>query len=134
MGEAPSETVVGPFFSAKLANANPRRPRLHDRLMLGSYVLPQEWDCPSADMVASGPKAAREIIDRWSPFNKRESSVAHMQDLYPTFLRVRVAARAEEYSISFLGYLDRKSFQHMAEYGMLIYNHDFNESAELVCY
>ena len=67
-GKACSEIVVGSSFSTKLANAGPRRPTLFDWLMLGSYVLPQEWDCPLADTVAPGPEAAREIIDRWSPF------------------------------------------------------------------
>ena len=102
--------------------------------MLGLYVLPQEWDCPLADTVAPSPKAAREIIDRWSPFSKRESLVAHMHDFYPTLLRVPIVACVEEYSILFPDYLDRKSFQHMVEDGMLICNHDFNESVELVCF
>ena len=83
--------------------------------------------------MAPGSEVAREIIDRWSPFNKRESSVAHMRDLYPYSL-VHVAVRAKEYSFPFLGYLVRKSFQHLAKDGMLIRNHDFNESTELVCF
>ena len=86
VGEALSEIAVGPLFSARLANASPRRPRMSNRLVLGSYVMLQEWDCPSMDTVAPGPKAAREIIDYWSPFNKRESFVACMHDLYPTLL------------------------------------------------
>ena len=56
-----------------------------------------------------------------------------MGDPYPTLLRVPVVARAEEYSIPF-GYLERESFQRVAEDGMLILHHDFNESAELVCF
>ena len=51
-GEAHSEIATGPSFSARLANANPRRPRLLERLMLSSYVQPQEWDRPWANMVA----------------------------------------------------------------------------------
>ena len=39
VGEAPSEIVVGSSFLARLANSGPRRPRLPDRLMLGSFVL-----------------------------------------------------------------------------------------------
>ena len=39
LGEAPSEIVVGPSFSAKLANAGPCRLRLPNRLMLSLYVL-----------------------------------------------------------------------------------------------
>ena len=84
--------------------------------------------------MAPGLEAAREIINHWSPFNKRESSVSKMCDLYPTLLRVKVAAPVEEYSIPFPDYLDRKPFQCVAEDGMLIRNHDFNESAELVCF
>ena len=60
--------------------------------------------------MAPSPNAAREIIDRWSPFNKRESSVAYMLDLCLTLLRVPVVARDEEYSVPFPIYLDRKSF------------------------
>ena len=74
-----------------------------DRLLLSSYVPPQEWVHPSLDMVAPMLEGAREIIYRWSPFNKRESSVMHMHDLYPTILQVLVAARAEKYSIPFPG-------------------------------
>ena len=96
MGEALSETTVGPLFSARLANASPYRPWLPDRLMLGSYVLPHEWDRPSMDTVAPGLEATQEIIDRWSPFNKKESSVVHIRDLYLTLFRVPVAACAEE--------------------------------------
>ena len=134
VGEAPSETVIVPSFSTKLSNASPCKPRMLNRFVLSSYVLPQEWDCPSADVVAPGLEAAREIIDRWSPFNKRETSIAHMRDLYPTLLRVPVVALGEEYFIPFPGYLDRKSFLHVAEDGMFIHNHDFNESAKLVCF
>ena len=81
-----------------------------DRLLLSSYIPPQERVPLLADTMAPGPEGTREIIDRWSPFNKRESSVMHMCDLYPTLLRVPVAARAEQYSISFPGYMDRETF------------------------
>ena len=81
--------------------------------------------------VAPGPEVAREIIDHWSPFNKRESSIANMRNLYPTLLRVLVAARVEECSIRFPGYLDRKFFLHVADNEMHFCNHDFNQSAEL---
>ena len=93
--EAPIEVVVAPSFLTRLASFGPRRLRMLDRWLLSTYVPPQEWIHPLADIVAPGPKGTREIIDRWSPFNKRESLVAHMRDLYPTLLRVPTAARAE---------------------------------------
>ena len=57
-GEALSDIVDASSFSAKLANINPRRPRLHDRLILGSYVPPKEWDRPLADTVVLSPEDA----------------------------------------------------------------------------
>ena len=97
-----------------------------DRLLLSSYVPLQEWVHPSLDMVDPSLEDARKIIYRWSPFNKRESSVMHMHDLYPTVLQVLVAARADQYSILFPGYMDRETFQHVAKDGMLIRNHNFH--------
>ena len=84
-------------------------------------------------MVAPDPDGAREIIHRWSPFNQVESLVAHMHDLYPNYFRVHVEARAEQYTITFLVYMDKEAFQLMAEDRMLICNHDFHRSVELVC-
>ena len=105
-----------------------------DGLLLSSYVPPQEWVHPLVDTVAPGLEGTREIIDRWSPFNKRESSVAHMRDLYPTLLRVPMAAHAEQYSIPFPGYMDRETFQRVAKDEMLIRNHDFHQSYKLVSF
>ena len=84
-GEARLEIAVGKSFSSRLENAGPHGPRLPDPLMLCSYVLPHEWNHPLADTVAPSLKAAWEIIDRQSPFNKRESLVTYMRDLYPFF-------------------------------------------------
>ena len=78
------------------------------------------------DTLASGPEGAREIIDRWSPFIERESSVMHKHDLHSTFLQVPVEARVEQCSIPFPDYMDRETCQRVAEDGMLICNHDFH--------
>ena len=55
-----------------------------------------------------------------------------MCDLYPNLLRIPVAARAEEYFISFPDYMDKESYQRVVEDGMFIRNHDFDEMAKLV--
>ena len=100
--------------------------------MLGSYVKPMEWGCPLEDTSAPGPDAAQAIIDRWNPFKKRDSSVAHMLDLYPNNLRMLMVACVEEYSTPFPCFMDKKSYQHVAKDGMYIHNHDFDETVELV--
>ena len=61
-----------------------------------------------------------------------ETSVANMRDFYPTNLRIPIVVLFEEYSITFLGYLDKKTYQLVAEDGMYLRNHDFNETADLV--
>ena len=100
--------------------------------MLGSYVKPMEWGCHSVDTLAPGLDQAQSIIDRWKPFNKKDSSTAHMRELYPNLLRILVAAHVEEYFIPFPNYMDKKSYQRVAGDGMFICNHDFDETAELV--
>ena len=84
-------------------------------------------------MVAVDLEGARVIIHRWSPFNWVEPLIAHMRDLYPNYLRVPVVARVEQYYISFPVYMNKEAFQSVAEDEMLIRNHDFHRSTELVC-
>ena len=54
------------------------------------------------------PEGAQEIIDRWRPFNRDESSAAHMHQLYPTLLRMPVVVlaegRGEKYAVSVPAY------------------------------
>ena len=54
-------------------------------------------------------------------------------NLYPICHRILVVALAKEYSILFPSYLNKKSYMCVAEDGMHLCNHDFNETAELVC-
>ena len=84
------------------------------------------------DTPVPGPDEAWSIINSWNPFNKRDSSVTHMNELYPNLLQIPMVARAEDYSIPFPNYMDKKSYQRVAEEGMFIRNHDFNEMAKLV--
>ena len=49
---------------------------------------------------------AQEIINRWRPFNRGESSADHLHEMDPALLRMLVAVRAEgrgeEYAVSVL--------------------------------
>ena len=98
--EAPtSETTIGLLMQARRSNftiPDARRARLPDRLIWGSYVKPMEWGRPSEDMSASGLDEARLIIDHWNPFDKRDSSIAHIRKLYPNLLRIPMVASAKE--------------------------------------
>ena len=87
-----------------------------------------EWSRSSANPLTLGSDEARSIIVGWNLFNKKDSSVAHMRELYPNLLRIPMAARAEEYFIPFPSYMDKKSYQRVVEDGMFICNHDFDET------
>ena len=98
---APSRVAAAPMFLPRPADTESSRKRPPDRVLLSTYVPPQERIHPPTGMVALDPEGAREIIHRWSPFNRAESPVAHMRDLYPNYFRVLVAARGEQYTIPF---------------------------------
>ena len=66
------------------------------------------------------------------PLTRGTFSVEQMLDLYPHSFHVPAVAHGEEYSISFPVNLDKRSYQHVAEDGMYMYNHDFDEIVELV--
>ena len=73
-----------------------------------------------------------KIVHRWNPFNQEKSPVRHIRDLYPNYFRIPVAARWEQYTISLPVYMDKEAFQPVADDGMLIRNHNFHRSVELV--
>ena len=131
--EAPLGVVATPMLPPKLVDTEPSRKRLLDRVLLSTYVQPQERIHPPMGMVAPDLKGAWEIIYRWSPFNQPESPIVHMCDLYPNYFLVPVTTRTEQYTILFFVYMDKEAFQSMADDRMLIHNHDFHRSAELVC-
>ena len=82
-------------------------------------------------------EGAQEIIHRWRSFNRGESPAAHMHQLYPALLRMPVTVRAEgkgeEYAISVPAYACKDKLTQVVEDRMLICNHNFIQSAELVC-
>ena len=84
-----------------------------------------------------GPKGAKEIINRWKPFNRGDSPTAHMERLYSALLRmpvaVRVEGKGEEYVVSVPAYACKKDLNQVVEDNMLIRNRNFVQSAKLVC-
>ena len=54
-----------------------------------------------ADVSALDQEAAWLLVRKCNPFDKRDSLVAHMRDLYPLSLCVSVVAHYEEYFIPF---------------------------------
>ena len=68
------------------------------------------------------PKGTQEIIDRWRPFNRGESSANHLHELYLMMLRmpvaVQVGGQGEEYSVSVLAGTIKEDLQQMIEDGM----------------
>ena len=111
---------------------------LLDRLLLYSYIPPQGQAPPMEEISAPGPKGDQEIINRWEPFNQGESPTAHLEQLYPTMLRMPIEVRAEgkgeKYVVSILTYVCKEDLKQGVKDGMLIRNRNFVQSAELVCH
>ena len=130
--EAPSGVANAPLLPPRPTSVGSRRKRLLDRILLNTYVPPLKRIHPSTGMVDPDPEGVLEIAHRWNPLNQAESPVVHMPDLYPNYFRIPVATRSEQYTILLPVYMDKEAFQPMAEDGMLICNHEFHRSTELV--
>ena len=90
----PPEQAVGQPDRAKYTRIKRRRLLLPDRMLLNSYLPPYGPALPMEEVSVPGPEGAQEIIDRWRPFNRGESSADHLHDLYPVMLRMHVTVRA----------------------------------------
>ena len=105
------------------------RPLLPDRLLLNSYLPPQGLIPPMEKVLAPEPEGAQKIINRWRPFNRGESSVDHLYELYPVLLRMPVVVRAErrgeEYVVSVPVSTSKEDLLQVVEDGMLVRNHNF---------
>ena len=83
-----------------------------------------------------GPEGAREIINRWKPFNRGETPASHLEQLYPAMLRmpinVRAEGKGEKYVVLIRTYAWKEDLKQVVEDGMLIHNRNFVQSTELV--
>ena len=91
-----------------------------------------EWSRLSTNLLTHDQKVAQLLVRKCNTFDKRDSLVTHMRDLYSLSLRILVVARSEEYSILFPNHLDKGSYRSVAEDGIYVCNHDFYETIELV--
>ena len=89
------------------------------------------------EVLAPRLEDTQEIINRWRPFYKGESSADHLHKLDPALLRMLVAVRAEgrgeEYVVSVLPSTGKEDLLQMVEDEMLVHNRNFTQSMELVC-
>ena len=103
---------------------------------MNSYLPPHGPTPPMEEVTVPRPKVAHEIVDRWGPFNRGESSTDHVHNLYPMMMRipvtVRVRGRGEEYNISVPCSTSKEDLQQMIEDGMQFCNRNFDQSTKLV--
>ena len=135
VGEGPPliRVVITLVPPPKPTGTGPSKKQLLNQILLSTYVPPLERVHPLTGMVAPDPKGLLEIVLRWILFNQEESPVVHMRDLYPNYFRIPMVAQSKRNTIPLPIYMDKDAFQPMAEDGMLIRNHDFHRSTELVC-
>ena len=77
-----------------------------DRILLNPYLPPRGPAPAMEEVTVPGPDDIKLILHRWRPFNRGESAVDRLDDLYPRTLRMPVTAReaglGEEYSAAVL--------------------------------
>ena len=66
---APLGVAAASMLLPRPTDTESRRKRPPDRVLLSTYVPPQERIHPLMGMVAPDPEGAQEIIHLWSPFN-----------------------------------------------------------------
>ena len=86
------------------------------------YLPPHSPAPPMEEISVPRPEDPQEIIDRWRPFNRGESSADRLHKLYPMMLWMLVTIRAggqgEEYTISVPAGTIKEDPQQMIEDGM----------------
>ena len=131
-----SEQAVGQSGRAKDILAGRKRSLLPDQMLLYSYLPPHGSAPPMEEVSAPGPKGVQEIIDHLRPFNRGESMVDRMHDLYPTMLWLPVVVQAggqgEEYRVTVLAGTIKEDLERMIEDGMKVRNCNYAQSTELV--
>ena len=88
------------------------------------------------EVSAPMPEGAQEIIKRWKPFNRGESQTSHLEQLYPTMLRMLVEVQAEgkgeKYVVLIPAYACKEDLKQAIQDDMLIRNRNFVQSTALV--
>ena len=82
----PPEPVVSRPHKVVSTRSWHSRSLLPDQLLLNSYIPPHGQTLPVEEVSAPGPEGAQDIIERWKPFNHRESPATHLEELYPEML------------------------------------------------
>ena len=122
--------------TAKLTRVGRKKSLLPDRILLNSY-LPHRGPAPAIEeVIVPGLEDIKHIIHRWKPFNRGESVVDLLDDLYQRRLRMPVTTWSgglgEEYFIPVPASTGKEDFQQIVEDGMQICNRNYGQSTELV--
>ena len=113
-----------------------KRPTLPNRIVTNYYLLTR-GSAPSKEEVSvPGLEDVKQIVHRWKPFNRSESTADSLNSLYLVMLRMLVAARAngvsEDYSVTIPTDTNKEDFQHKIDDGIQIRNRNYIQSSELV--
>ena len=88
------EQATSQLDKAKYTWIDRKKPLLPNHMLVNSYLPPRGPAPPMEEVTVPGLEGAQEIVDRWRPFNRGESSADHLHDLYPTMLWMLVTIRA----------------------------------------
>ena len=136
---SPTPTVIQVIHPPEQAPSRPERPlytlaehsrpRLPDQLILNSYHPSRSPAPPMEEVLAPGPEGAKEIIDRWRPFNRGKSSAYRLHVMYSALSQMPITVwaegKGEEYAISAPASTGKEDLLQMVEDGMMVHNGNF---------
>ena len=89
----PLERLESHPGAAKLALTGCKKPLPPDQILLNSYLPPRGPALVTEEVAVPGLDDIKSILHHWKPFNRGESAVDHLDDLYLRMLRLLVRAR-----------------------------------------
>ena len=113
-----------------------KRSLLPNRILINSYLPPRDPAPAMEEVTAPRPDDVKSILHSLRPFDRGESVVDRLDDLYPRMLRLLVRAwearQGEEYSIVVPVGTAKEDIYQIVEDGMQICNRNFVQTVELV--
>ena len=112
------------------------RPHRPDQVITHSYLPPCGPKPPRVEVSAPGAEKVKDILHRWEPFHRGESSVDRLGNLYLHIYRVPVVARGmglrKDYMMTLPTSIPKEDFLQIIVDEIHVRNCNFIQSTELV--
>ena len=114
------------------------RPHRSDQVITENYLPPRGPERSRVEVSAPGAEEVKDILRRWEPFHRAESTADRLGNLYPHIYRMPMVARGlglrEDYTVTLPATTSKEDFLKIIDDGIQVQNRSFVQSTELVRY